>query len=166
MANNDKNKQKSVSKLVFKLDSGASDHLVNEKWCFYEYKQLQSPIVINVAKDNASLVADYSGKINGFSNKGVELFMKDVLYVPDLRDHLLSVRKLTCAGIDVKFCNDQALIIKDGEIIATAYSRHGLYEIELSRMVINIMQTYAIQIRLSFGTSVLVILVNMRLIVW
>lgn len=39
-------------KVIFKLDSGASDHLVNEKRCFVTLEKLKQPTVINVAKDD------------------------------------------------------------------------------------------------------------------
>lgn len=40
------------SKVIFKLDSGASEHLANEIWFYSELKKLNAPIEINVAKDN------------------------------------------------------------------------------------------------------------------
>ena len=64
-------------KITFKLDSGASDHLVNQHWYFEELKEIKNPVVINVAKDDQYLK------------------IKDVLYVPELRENLLSVPKLT-----------------------------------------------------------------------
>lgn len=41
----------SEGKMSFKLDSGATDHLVNVKNCFVDLTKLKQPVVINVAKD-------------------------------------------------------------------------------------------------------------------
>jgi len=127
-----KGKDPKDMKLKFKLDSGSSDHLVNEKWYLKELSKLKNPVFINVAKDNQSLIAGYSGQISGTSDEGVQLLMKDVLYVPELRDNLLSVRKLTKAGIKVEFSENRARIIKDGDTIAWAYLRGNLYEIDIT----------------------------------
>ncbi|XP_067625198.1 zinc finger protein 208-like [Eurosta solidaginis] len=54
--------------------------------------------------------------------------------VNKLRDNLLSVRKLTKAGVDVTFCKNETNIIKNGELLATAHLRDGLYEIEIDVM--------------------------------
>ena len=54
-------REKSV---IFKLDSGASDHLIKAKWCFAELANLGNPIEINVAKDDQGLLAKQAGKNN------------------------------------------------------------------------------------------------------
>jgi len=117
--------------LSFKLDSGSSDHLVNKEWCFSEIKDLHSPVKINIAKEDQCLVAKKSGRIQGNSNKGVDLIMKDVLFVPELRDNLLSVRKITKAGMHVLFGEYEAQIIKGSEVIGTAYLSGDLYEMDI-----------------------------------
>lgn len=120
------------SKVTFKLDSGASDHLSNEKWCFKNLRELKEPVEINVAKNNESIIATHYFEINGISNNGVPLNMMDVLYVPDIRHNLLSVRKLTNAGVEVKFLRDKAIILRNGELIATAFLYGNLYELNIS----------------------------------
>lgn len=49
---------------------------------------------------------------------------KDVLYVPILMENLMSVKKLTKAGVEVLF-NDKLVTLK-GETIATASARKSL----------------------------------------
>lgn len=69
-----------LGKIVFKLDSGSSE--------------------INVAKNSETIVARIVNPLqHGISNKGVEIYINDVLYAPDRRDNLLSMRKLTDAGL-------------------------------------------------------------------
>lgn len=55
----------------------------------------------------------------------------NVLYVPELRDNLMSVKKLVKAGVVVIFCGSVAVLKKNNEVIATANLRGNLYEIEV-----------------------------------
>lgn len=123
------NRSKRTGKLVFKLDSGASDHLVNDRRVFAHFRKLKQPVVINVAKEGATLKARHAGEIRGDSNRRRKLHMKDVLFVPELRDNLMSVQKLTKAGIDVVFSKSVAILKFGGEVIATGHLRGGLYEV-------------------------------------
>lgn len=55
--------------------------------------------------------------------------MKDVLYAPELRANLMSVRKLTKTGIDVVFSRSVAILKLCGETITTGHLKGGCYEI-------------------------------------
>ncbi|XP_055589028.1 uncharacterized protein LOC129741331 [Uranotaenia lowii] len=77
------------------------------------------------------MVANVTGKIRGHSNRGTPLVINNVLSIPELRDNLMSVKKLTSAGIHVSFGANQAVLKKDGEIVATAKQRGGLYELKV-----------------------------------
>lgn len=68
-----------TGKLVLKLDSGSSDHLVNDVAVFSESRRLKQPIEIQVAKDGETLVSKFVRAIAGSSNKNTPLIMKDVL---------------------------------------------------------------------------------------
>lgn len=70
---------------------------MNKKTYFKSVKSVQSPIIINVAKDGQFLEVKQVGEISGSSNLGVPLYVKDVLYVPSLRDNLMLVKKLAKA---------------------------------------------------------------------
>lgn len=115
---------------------------MNVKTFFSLTNRLATPVVINVAKDGANIVAKTEGKIVGHSDHGVLLKMKDILYVPDLRDNLLSVRKLAAAGVEVLFVQKKTVLKKDGAVIATAQMKGNLYEldIEVSDSVVNVCQ--------------------------
>ena len=90
--------------VTFKLDSGASDHMAKEDWYFSKLQDLPTVVQINIAKDDQSIAAERSGNIKGWTNQGINVNIKNVLLVPKLRDNLLSVRKLTYEGIQMKFC--------------------------------------------------------------
>lgn len=49
----------------FKLDSGATEQLVNVRTFFNSVEYLRTAVMINVAKDGQNLVAKEEGVING-----------------------------------------------------------------------------------------------------
>lgn len=57
----------------------------------------------HVPKHGESLVAKKSGVIMGLNNRGVIVKARDALFVPSLRENLMSVKKLTIAGVEVLF---------------------------------------------------------------
>lgn len=58
----------------FILDSGSSDHLVNDRTILHNVTVLKNPIRINVAKDNEMLIANEVGEVNGYTNFGRQEF--------------------------------------------------------------------------------------------
>lgn len=115
----------------FKLDSGASDHLVNVKHCFADLTKLKHPVVINVAKDDQSLISRHSGTINGVNKEGNYISLKNVLFVPDLRANLLSVKKMAKADLDVTFTKKEAIMKQGRDLIARCPMRGDFYELDL-----------------------------------
>lgn len=105
------NEMKRVGSIQFILEPGASDHLANESWYISNLNKLDNPVEINIAKDNVSELAKSCGDINCTTECGYEIQMKNVLFAPDLRENLMSVRKLTKAGAEVKFLDNKAIII-------------------------------------------------------
>ena len=92
---------------------------------------LKGLIVLHITKDKLSIVAKKSYNVG---NCGVSLSMNDVLFEPYLRDDLLSVWKLINslgASLKVRLCGTNA-VIRDGKgLIAIAYERGGLSEIDI-----------------------------------
>lgn len=84
--------------------------------------KLSSPITLEARK---------KGTIEGVSNKGVQMTINEVLFVLELRDNLMSVKKLAKAGISVLFCGKQATLQKNNTVIATAYLKGSLYELDV-----------------------------------
>ena len=83
----------------------------NKEWLFTE---LKNRIWINVAKDEQCIVAEKCGSIHGLSSSGLKLFLKYVLFVPDLGDNRISVSKLVKVGLDIQFSKTKTIIKKDG----------------------------------------------------
>ncbi|XP_029733634.2 uncharacterized protein LOC115269235 [Aedes albopictus] len=119
-------------KITFKLDSGASNHLVNRKEYFVRLKKkLKHPVNIAVAKDDESITAWHKGQIVGINSQGVECRIDDVLYVPDVRANLLSVKKMAEAGVNVSFGALAAEMKYDGDIIGVCPVRGNFYELDI-----------------------------------
>ncbi|KAK9709784.1 hypothetical protein QE152_g26402 [Popillia japonica] len=90
------------------LDSGATEHMVNNKYLFTALKNLKEPIKIAVAKQGQMLEAHSVGNIDIISEvngKQMKIPVQNVLYVPDLLNNLLSIRKLEDKGMRITFCD-------------------------------------------------------------
>lgn len=126
---------KHLRKLTMVLDSGATDHMVNDENAFTTIKELDTPFKVNVAKQGVSLNAEHRGQISGFlrkpNNELLTCNMNDVLLIKDLTNNLLSISKLEKSGLEITFKEGKAFIKRNKEIIATAVRRNRLYEIEI-----------------------------------
>lgn len=101
------------NKCVWILDSGSSEHLINDESYFCSFKSLNMPLKINVAKENQSMEATKVGSINAVAlvqTKSIPIEVTNVLFVPDLRCNLLSVKALTRAGVEVNFSRNGAVL--------------------------------------------------------
>lgn len=126
--------------LVWVLDSGANDHQINCAEYFYDESSLDSPLMIKIAKNGRSMKAVKRGSVNAVvknGSKDIKVTLKDVLFVPKLRRNLLSIKKMSQAGIEVRFVEGgkKALITYAGKIIGIAWNNSGLYEWRMSRYV-------------------------------
>lgn len=82
-----------VEEIAWLLDSGCSDHIVNSDKYFSTSVKLKTPVDIKV-DDGFSLKSDKIGNITTFSNvvdKQIETEIKDVYYVPEMKQNLLSI---------------------------------------------------------------------------
>lgn len=119
-----------VTRITFILDSGATEHMVNNKNYFDELVGI-GEMHISVAKKNQRIVARHRGQINVktfYDGKYTQRKMKNVLYVPELHCNLMSVKNLTRNGYEVKFEHDYARIMYNGKTQFVARSNGRLYE--------------------------------------
>lgn len=116
------------------LDSGATEHLTNERLLLTNVKTLH-PIKIEVAKSKVTLQAFKSGELAVTSlvnGKKLQITIKDILIVPGLEHNLLSVQKLERNGYRIVFENGIRSIEKDGRIAAVAeLNERQLYVLKL-----------------------------------
>lgn len=87
------------------MDSGATEHIINDMGFYKGYKQLEKPIKISVAKKKSRIWAAHVGNIEVMTNLGHMRVIKDVLYAHEVPLNLLSV-KMQEAGFSVIFTSD------------------------------------------------------------
>lgn len=108
-------------KVVWLADSGASEHITNDKSLFDVLEPLKEPIEIAVALNGKSAIAKFRGSVKMIAAVGDtkrECTLKNVLYAPDLRCNLFSIRKVDMAGMEVIFKDDRVKIFKGDEMVA------------------------------------------------
>lgn len=120
-----------AKQIKFVLDSGASEHMVNNKNYFSVLSDIDQ-VNITVAKKDQKLIAKKRGNIviKTFCNGGFDTkTIKNVLLIEDLKCNLMSINILTNRGYAIEFKGDCALITFDGKLQFIAYKRGKLYEI-------------------------------------
>ncbi|XP_062703717.1 uncharacterized protein LOC134286160 [Aedes albopictus] len=134
----------------FCVDSGSSNHFINDINYLKDMRKLKEPIFVDVAKDGALLKGDYIGEFTGLSKRGVEFRMKNVIVVPELRMNLLPVRKLAQTGIDLLFSGRRAQFKLNDEVIGEAHMRASSYELKIRAVEANNRRQHRPQIRRNF----------------
>jgi len=117
--------------LVFVADSGCTKFMINNRRHFSSSKLLTEPVPITLA-DNRSTHATYIGTVDLVSNLGNRVTFNDVLFVPELRRNLLSVRRIALRDYDVTFKRSSVLITRDNEVLASGFVRDDLYFMNFS----------------------------------
>lgn len=78
------------NEIVLMINSGASDHMVNQMKVFTSVEDLKNPINITVAKKWTTVMATKIGTINVVTNKEVNEQLLNILYSPDIPCNLMS----------------------------------------------------------------------------
>lgn len=109
------------------IDSGASSHMLDDKKRFQNLSEYKTNI--SLADKSSKLMSTGIGevklscKLSEGETSSVKLL--DVLYMPNLSTNLLSVRRMTRAGMRVIFEGDRCMITTaDGQLVAEAFSEH------------------------------------------
>lgn len=116
------------------IDSGTSSHMCNDVKFF---KQISTGSNHPVELPDGTVISAKGigcGSLSCINEKDEiqEIFMKNVLFVPELETNLLSVRKLTKLGFKVNFEGDNCLIREDSTIIATgSIDKDNLYRLNV-----------------------------------
>lgn len=123
-----------ATKVTFVLDSGATDHMANNKIYFDNLKRIQQ-INISVAKKNQKISANEQGciTVKTFHNGNSSIkTIENVLYMKDLKCNLMSIRRLTRLGYKVIFEGDNAIVSKNGKVVFTGRADDDLYQVEFN----------------------------------
>ncbi|KAJ3642669.1 hypothetical protein Zmor_025430 [Zophobas morio] len=105
--------------VVFILDSGATDHMVNRDDVFTSWSVLSPPLQVAVAKTGEFMTATKRGLIHVTTTLGFTGTLQDVLFTPQATTNLLSIRRIQESGMKVVF--DQGVQVQDktGKTILT-----------------------------------------------
>ena len=111
------------------LDSGCTDHIVNNDKFFDKFIWLKEPVEVKLP-DGKNLKATKIGTIrllfkNYYNEKQVEV--KNVYYVQGIRQNILSLSKVTENYTVVAKIDDAKIYNKHRELIAVAYKKDNLY---------------------------------------
>ena len=117
------------SDVSFILDSGASDHAINNDDLFSSFENLPAPMKIYIAKNGAYINATKRGQIKIVTDQEVEGWLNNVLYCPDLPYNLLSVRRLQEANMTVIFDKSGVEIKHKGKTIIKGKLKNNLFGI-------------------------------------
>lgn len=115
----------------FCIDSGASSHLCNQLGLFNNYTEVDSREVF-LADGNSVVILGKGSvdlKIYPKNSSPMNVTIHDVLYVPDLEENLISVRRLNEKGLDVLFSGGNCFLVKGKQRSLIAEFSHGMFRI-------------------------------------
>lgn len=130
-------------KVEWLLDSGCSDHIINDDAYFYEYIVLKTPVNVRVA-DGRTLKATKLGTVlHEFSVYGkiIKNKLLNVYYVKEMDKNLISFGKVTKKNKIVSVGNVSKIYNDNGNIIALAYKLNGIYHMTSKIVKIEINNT-------------------------
>lgn len=113
------------------LDNAATRHMCNERKRFTELRRTKQSKITTAA--NHSTNSSSEGEINLVVNNYGErnnIKLKDTMFVPELRNNLMSVPTITEKGYTVIFKKEYAIVKRrDGSIALTASKKNNIYEV-------------------------------------
>lgn len=113
------------------LDSGCSDHIINDDKYFVKMNKLENPIKVKVGDGRtleATRVGDIKAKfVTKFNETEIEL--KDVLFVNEMDKNLLSFGKIASKVKIISMGNTAKLYSRENMLIAIANKKNKLYKI-------------------------------------
>ena len=120
------------------IDSGATQHMCNDKILFSSFTCLETPIKVEVG-DGGTLLATGEGAISlkvNLVDKVENRILKKVLYVPDLAHNLISVSQVTQGGKEICFLENSCKIISKNKILLAVGKKIGkLYMLDCTEDV-------------------------------
>ncbi|KAM8702566.1 hypothetical protein ACLKA7_005682 [Drosophila subpalustris] len=114
------------------LDSGATSHMCSQKERFENVSAAKCPQLKLANGESTDIEACGLVPFNPSNKYSANLV--NTLYVPELRENLLSVSKICDHGFNILFKKDRAEILRgsNGQIVFTAKRKQDLYHVEES----------------------------------
>lgn len=117
------------------IDSAASDHMTNQREWFSVLKEFQKPVDIKIGNgDNIQALGKGNIEIETFvNNETITVIIYDVLFIPDLKQNLFSVKLAAKQGVDFSITDNvkNCLFTCGNKVIATGSDNGNLYTIDL-----------------------------------
>ena len=113
------------------IDGGCTDHMTPYRDCFETFNdKIRGKVEI---ADGVFLDIMGGGTVKmqvSDSCGGWELTFSEVLYVPNLEDNLLSVRKLDLKGLEINIKGGKLRVLNEKEVVFTAPVKDELYQLQ------------------------------------
>ena len=119
-----------VKEINWILDSGCTDHVINNENYFYEFVNLKEPIKVKVG-DGRILKATKVGCVNSkfkVFDKEINIEMKDVFLVEEMDKNLISFAKVTDKNKVVSIGDNAKIFDKNNRLIAVAWKKNRIYK--------------------------------------
>lgn len=139
--NNNKGKRIEINNTVrtvdWILDSGCSDHVINDEKYFNKYTNLQNPICVKVGDGRILKATKIGNVICNFRlrEKSSEVIINDVYYVKEMDRNLISYGKVTEKNKIVSEGKMSKIYNHNRELIAVARKVNNIYIMESSEVV-------------------------------
>lgn len=124
--------QHEENRIKWYVDSGATEHICNDRRLFSKLTLLKQPMHIAVAKNGEWVTAEYYGDVailSGVGDKVIQSTVKHCLFIPEARCNLFSLSKVEAAGMKVVFEGGRVEIFHNAVVVATGERREKLYEL-------------------------------------
>ncbi|XP_062713138.1 uncharacterized protein LOC134290117 [Aedes albopictus] len=115
------------------LDSVATNHMAKDSSVFSVMRRLERPVDVLVA-NGEKMKADYCGDVVLYAtvgNKKKKCEVRNVLYLPGLNCNILSVNRVTRAGLEVTFVGDRTHIVRNGTTMAVGQHNGKQYVLDV-----------------------------------
>lgn len=123
-----------MSEIEWLLDSGCTDHIINNEKYFENCIDLKKPVNIYLG-DNRSVKATKIGNVvsdfYAFKNKN-KVIMSNVYYAKEMNANLVSYGKLTQKNTIVSKGNQTKIIDENNRLIAVAFKENNVFKLKSS----------------------------------
>jgi hypothetical protein len=117
------------------LDSGASDHYINDLELLTNIKKNKKTIKVTSSKRNQDITIEAIGDLKLYTDEGEALHLQNVKYMPDVTHNLLSVGRITNGGYEVSFTRNEAIISYGTRTIVRGIKlENNLYELSVKEL--------------------------------
>jgi len=109
------------------IDSGCTEHVCWQIECFINYKKLEKSVTFELG-DGRKVSAEGSGQIKIRSHvDGKEHYFQNVMFVPEMKANLFSVRLVAKRGFRQTVVGDKWLFKKNGRLIIEGQGKNDMY---------------------------------------